>query len=157
MVYWDALFVIIPVPLIDKSQWLTVYKIHNLLILMPPLLQQFKYNLPNNFIAISKDNLYITYPNSNEIFRCQLSAGYHCEMNTLFHPLDSTKHCIYYLLQNNLNKIEQSCHNQSLIKLMIKQLALITTTGLWQQWYQLSCKSYVLPHHTIWSSSVQLI
>ena len=86
-----------------------VYKIHNLLILMPPLLKQFKYNFHNDFITISKDNLYITYPNSDEIFRCQVTAGYYCEINTLFYPLDSTKHCIYYSLQNNLNKIEQYC------------------------------------------------
>ena len=52
MVYQDALFVIIPVPLIDKSQRLMVYKIPNLPILVPPLLKQFKYNLPNNFIVI---------------------------------------------------------------------------------------------------------
>ena len=39
---------------------------------MPPLHKQFKHNLPNDFIAISKDNLYITY--SDEIFSCQPSA-----------------------------------------------------------------------------------
>ena len=38
MVYQDALFVKIPVPLIDKLQQLMVYKIHNLPILMLPLL-----------------------------------------------------------------------------------------------------------------------
>ena len=107
MVYWDALFVIIPVPLIDKLQQVTVHKIHDLLILMPLLCKQFKYNLPNNFLAISKDNLYITYLNSDKIFSCQLSAGYHCQINTPFYPLDSTNHCSHYLLQNNLNQIEQ--------------------------------------------------
>ena len=75
MVYWDTLFVIIPVPLIDKSQWWIVYNIHNLPICMPLLCKQFKYNLPNDIIAISKDNLYITYPNSDKIFSCQLSVG----------------------------------------------------------------------------------
>ena len=54
VVYQDTLFVIIPVPLIDKLQQLIVYKIHNLLILIPLLHKQFQYNLPNNFIAISK-------------------------------------------------------------------------------------------------------
>ena len=109
MVYQDALFVIIPVPLIDRSQQLSVYKIHNLLILMPLLCEQFTYILPNDFIAMSKDNLYITYPNLDEIFSCQLSVGYYCEINTLFYPLDSTNHCSYYLVHNNLNKIEQYC------------------------------------------------
>ena len=109
MVYWDALFVIILVPLIDKLQQLMVYKIHNLPIPMLLLHKQFKYNLPNDFMAISKDNLYITYPNLDEIFSFQLLAGYSCEINTLFYPLDSTNHCSYYLLQNNLNRIEQYC------------------------------------------------
>ena len=57
----------------------------------------------------SKDNLYIAYPNSDGIFSCQLSAGYNCEINTPFYLLDSTNHCSYYLLQNNLNRIEQYC------------------------------------------------
>ena len=64
-----------------KSQWLTVYKIHNLLIHMPLLCKQLKYNLPNKFIAIWKDNLYVTYPDLDEIFSCQLSAGYYCAIN----------------------------------------------------------------------------
>ena len=76
---------------------------------MPLLCKQFKYNLPNNFIAISKDNLYVTYPNLDKIFSCQLLMGYYFEINTPFYPLDSTNHCSYYLLQNNLNKIEQYC------------------------------------------------
>ena len=67
MVYRDASFVITPVPLIDKLQWLTVYKIHNLPTLVPPLLKQLKYNLLKDFTAISKDNFYIIYPNSDEI------------------------------------------------------------------------------------------
>ena len=53
--------------------------------------------------------MYITYPNSYQIFSCQLSAGYYCEINTPFYPLNSTNHCSYYLLQNNPNKIEQYC------------------------------------------------
>ena len=82
IVYQNALFVIIPVPLIHKSQRLTAYKIHNLLILLSPL---------------------------HKIFSCQLSAGHYCEINTPFYPLDSTNHCSYFLLQNNLNTIEQYC------------------------------------------------
>ena len=43
------------------------------------------------------------------MFSCQLSAGYYCESDTPFYPLDSTNCCSCYLLQNNLNKIEQYC------------------------------------------------
>ena len=157
MVYWDAIFVIIPVPLIDKSQQLTDYKIHNLLIFMPALLKQFKYNLPNNFIVISKDNLYITYPNSNEIFSCQLSAGYYCEINTQLYPLDNTNHCSYYLLQNNLNKIEQYCSLSVTNQTTDQAISLSYYYWAIMSCCLLSCKLYVLPHHTMLSSGKHLI
>ena len=79
LVYRDALFVTVSVPLIDKSQTLTVYKIHNLSIFVPQLHKWFRYNIPNDFIVITTDGLYIMYPDSNEILRCQLSAGHYCE------------------------------------------------------------------------------
>ena len=41
LVYRDALFVIALVPLIDNSQTLTIYKIHNLSILLPELHKYF--------------------------------------------------------------------------------------------------------------------
>ena len=63
---------IISVPLTDKSQTLTAYKIHNLPILVPELHKCFRYNIPNNFRAITTNGLYITYPDSNEILSCQL-------------------------------------------------------------------------------------
>ena len=133
-----------------------LYKIYNLPILMPLLLKQFNYNHPNNFIVISKDNLYITYQNSNDIFSCQLSVGYYCETNTPFFPLDSTNHCSYYLLQNNLKKIEYcslSVTDQTTdqaINLDYYYWAIMTMVPT-------NLQIYVLPHLTTLSSSVQLI
>ena len=72
LVYRDALFVIVSVPLVDKSQTLTVYRIGNLYILIPELHKCFWYNFPNNYIAIMTNRLYITYPDSKEILTCQL-------------------------------------------------------------------------------------
>ena len=62
LVYRDALFVIVLVSLIDKSQTLTVYKIHNLSILIPGLCKWFRYNIPNDLIVITTNGLYIMYP-----------------------------------------------------------------------------------------------
>ena len=85
LVYKDALFVIVSVPLVDKSQTLTVYKIHNLsIILIPELHKHFWYNIPNDFIAITTNGLYITYPDLNEVLSCQLSTGHYYEINTPF-------------------------------------------------------------------------
>ena len=109
LVYRDALFVIVSVPLIYKSQTLTVYKIHNLSILVPELHKHFRYNIPNDFIVITANSLYITYPDLNEILSCQLSAGHYCYINTPFYPTDNTHHCSYYLLQNDDEKARQFC------------------------------------------------
>ena len=95
LVYRDALFLIVSVPVIDKSQTLTVYKIHNLSILVPELHKHFRYNIPNDFIAITTNGLYITYLDSNRILSCQLSAGHYCEINSPFFPIDNTHHCSY--------------------------------------------------------------
>ena len=67
LVYRDALFVIVYMPLIDKSQTLIVCKIHNLFILVLELCKWFRYNIPNDFIAITTNGLHITYPDSNDI------------------------------------------------------------------------------------------
>ena len=109
LVYRDELFVIISVPLINKSQTLTVYKIHNLSILVPELQKWIRYNIPNDFIAITTNGLYITYLDSNEILSCQLSVRHYCEIYTLFYSIDNPHHCSYYLLQNNDEKVRQFC------------------------------------------------
>ena len=57
LVYKDALFVIVSVPLVDKSQTLTVYEFHHLSILVPELCKCFRYNIPNDFIAITTNGL----------------------------------------------------------------------------------------------------
>ena len=109
LVYRDVLFVIVSMPLIVKSQTLIVYKIHNLSILILELHKQFRYNIPKDFIAITTNGLYITYPDSKEIPSCQLLAGHYCEINTPFYPIDNTHHCSYYLLQNDDEKVRRFC------------------------------------------------
>ena len=91
------------------SQTLTMYKIQNLSILVPELCKHFRYNIPNDFIAITTNGLYSTYPDSNEILSCQLSEGYYCEINTPFYPVDNTHHCSNSLLQNDDEKVRQFC------------------------------------------------
>ena len=95
----------VSVPLIDKSQALTIHKIHNLSNLIPKLCKWLRYNIPDDFIVISTNGLYIMYLDSNEILSCQLSAGHYCEMNTPLYPIDNTHHCSYYLLQNDDEKV----------------------------------------------------
>ena len=99
----------VSVPLIDKSQTLKVYKIHHLPIPIPELHKQFTYNIPNDFIVITTNGLYITYLDYNEILSCQLIAGHHCKRNTPFYPTDNTHDCSYHLLQLHDEKVRQFC------------------------------------------------
>ena len=57
LVHRDALFVIVSVPLVDKSQTLTVCNIHNLSIFILELCKCFWYNIPNDYIAITTNGL----------------------------------------------------------------------------------------------------
>ena len=65
--------------------------------------------MPNDFIAITTNGLYITYPDSDEILSHRLSGGHHCKISTPFYPTDNTHHCRYYLLQNDYEKVRQFC------------------------------------------------
>ena len=112
LIYRGALFVIVSVPLIDKSQLLTVYKIHNLSIFITELCKWLKYNIPNCFIAITTNGLCITYLDSNKMLSCQLSAGHYCKINIPFYPIGNTHHCSYYLVQNDDEKVRHFAHYQ---------------------------------------------
>ena len=87
LVYRDALFVIVAGLSLTSPKPITVNKIHNLSILVQELHKCFRYNIPNDFIAITTNGLYIMYLDSNEILSCQLSAGHYCEINTHSTPL----------------------------------------------------------------------
>ena len=82
--------VIVSLPLVDKSQTLTVYKIQNLSTLVPELCKCFRYNIPIDFIPITTNSLYIH--TKTDILSCQLSSGHYCETNTQFYPINSTYH-----------------------------------------------------------------
>ena len=88
--YKNKLFTLMTFPLVEKDRIFHVYQAYNLPLVHPILKKKIKYQLKGDFMAISDNLLYITYPTNTEIFNCQVSAGSFCELNT---PCMQWMHC----------------------------------------------------------------
>ena len=105
----NILFIMLTVPLQDKSLTFDVYRIHNLPLLYPELLKSFQYDIYNSYLAIRKDSQYVAFPVQDEISGCQISAGHFCRLNSIIYSTISLKDCSYALFTNNKNNIEAYC------------------------------------------------
>ena len=108
-VHNDMLIVVLVLPLIDKDLEFDLYRAHSLPLLHPELKKVFTYKIDSPYIAIRSDNNYFTLPFSDDVVKCQISAGHFCNLNTALYPTASTTECIYHLLVNNDEKIEKYC------------------------------------------------
>ena len=108
-VHNDMLIVVLVLPLIDKDLEFDLYRAHSLPLLHPDLKKVFTYKIDSPYIAIRSDNNYFTLPFSDDVVKCQISAGHFCNLNTALYPTASTTECIYHLLTNNDEKIEKYC------------------------------------------------
>ena len=79
------------IPLVDRSRTFHVFKIHNLPLPVPILNKQLKHKLDHQYLAISTDKLYVTFPTSDKIFSCRMSSGSFCEINNAIHPTNTIK------------------------------------------------------------------
>ena len=108
-VHSNMLIVVLVLPLIDKELEFDLYRAHSLPLLHPELKKVFTYEIDSPYIAIRSDNNYFTLPHSNDVMKCQISAGNFCNLNTALYPTESTMKCIYHLLANNDEKIKKYC------------------------------------------------
>ena len=108
-VHRDMLIVVLILPLIDKDLEFDLFKAHSLPLLHPELKKVFTYDLESPYIALRMDSNYFTIPMQDDILTCTISAGHFCNLNTPLYPVSSTTECIYHLLVNNKDKIEEFC------------------------------------------------
>ena len=108
-VHRDMLIVVLILPLIDKDLEFDLFKAHSLPLLHPQLKKVFTYDLESPYIALRSDSNYFTIPLQDDILTCSISAGHFCNLNTPLYPVSSTTECIYHLLVNNRDKIEEFC------------------------------------------------
>ena len=105
----EMLLCTLHIPLVDRSKIFHVFKIHNLPLPVPVLNKQLKHNLDHQYLAISIDKLYLTFPTSDEILSCRMSSGNFCEINNVTCPTNTIKSCEYALFMGKHTLVEQAC------------------------------------------------
>ena len=71
----DILYVMLYIPLVDKSLQFNLYRIHNIPLFHPILKKSFKYSIQEEYLMIWSDAQYILFPVSTDILACQVSNG----------------------------------------------------------------------------------
>ena len=109
VMYDEMLLCILHVPLVDRSKTFQVFKIHNLPLPLPPLNKQMRHKLDHQYLAISTDRLYVTFPTAEEIFSCRMSIGSFCEINNAIYPTSAINSCEYALFMEQPTLVRKLC------------------------------------------------
>ena len=109
VMYDEMLLCILHVPLVDRSKAFQVFKIHNLPLPLPPLNKQMRHKLDHQYLAISTDKLYVTFPTTEEIFSCRMSIGSFCEINNAIYPTSTINLCEYVLFMEQQTLFRKLC------------------------------------------------
>ena len=105
----DFLLVILTIPLIDQSLEVDLYKVYNLPALHWELRIQFKYELEGEYLAISKDGLYVAIPMVWDVRICLTTECYICLMNQALYPVEKIEWCLYAIFEQEKENIKQYC------------------------------------------------
>ena len=109
VMYDEMLLCTLGVPLVDKSKTFQVFKIHNLPLPLPSLNKQMRHKLDHQYLAVSMDKLYVTFPTAEEIFSCRMSIGSFCEINNAIYPTSTIRSCEYALFMEQSPLVKQIC------------------------------------------------
>ena len=103
----DTLYVVLHIPLIDKSLQFHFFRIHNIPLVHLTLQKSFQYAIQEEYLAIRLDGQYILFPLSTDIMSYQISNGqFHC-INTPY--VRHFKVCSYALFLQNKDNIITFC------------------------------------------------
>ena len=89
----NTLYVILHIPLVDKSLQLNLYRIYNIPLVHPILKKSFKYSVQEEYLAIRSDTQYISFPLGTDIMACQVSNGKFCHINSPLYTADTSDSC----------------------------------------------------------------
>ena len=97
----DTLHAVLHIPLVDKSQQIQLFWIHNIPPVHPTLQKSFQYTIHEEYLAIRLDRQYISFPLSTDIMVCQVSNGQFCCINSPLYTADTSKSYSYALFLYN--------------------------------------------------------
>ena len=101
----DTLYVLLHIPLVDKSLQFNQYRIHNIPFVHPILKKSFRYSIQEEYLAFRSDAQYISFPLSTDIMACQVSNGQFCCINSPLYTAGTSGSCSYATLFQNKDKI----------------------------------------------------
>ena len=68
-----------------------------------------RHKLDHQYLAISTDKLYVTFPTAEEIFSCRMSIGSFCEINNAIYPTSTINSCEYALFVEQQTLVRKLC------------------------------------------------
>ena len=93
----NTLYVVLHIPLVDKSLQFYLFGIHNIPLVHPILKKSFKYIIQEEYLSIRSDEQYISFLLSTDIMACQVSNGQICHINSALYTTDTSNSCTYAL------------------------------------------------------------
>lgn len=130
----DKLLVLIcDIPLRDDSLTLDVYKVHNLPAFHPASNLLVNYQLEGQYFAVTRDDLYVTLPDTQAVQLCEFTRQHVCHLHTPLYPRHECRWCICALYddieENDPARIQELCLVNA--KNATKDLAKAITPNLW--------------------------
>ena len=105
----DTLYVVLHIPLFDKSLQCNLCRIHNILLVHPIPKKMFKHSIWEEYLSIKSHSQYILFPINADIMVYQVSNWQFCHINSPLYVADTSNSCSYALLLNNKVKINDFC------------------------------------------------
>jgi len=112
IVAYDCLIILLTIPLVDRSNELSVYKVHNLPALDPSGLFAFTYELEGDYLALTDTRSHLALPSADEVHLCQTTRGHVCSLSTALYTAEGNTWCLYALFTNDKEGIEKRCRGR---------------------------------------------
>ena len=88
---------------------MTLYKVYNLPVYHPKLEKSLKYNLEENYLAISKDRNYVTIPSKARFVECTIAQGHFCNIKNALYHVTNSDWCLIALYLKRDTARETNC------------------------------------------------
>ena len=105
-----TLYVVLHIPLVNRSLQFNLYRIHNIPLVHLVLKKSFNKNsIQEEYLAVGSDLQYISFSLSADIMACQVSNEQLCWINYPLYAADTSKSCSYTLFLNDKVRINSVC------------------------------------------------
>ena len=97
------LMVSLQIPLSDVSVALSIFRVHNLVMMSHRAQLAMRYLVEGEFLAVSHNMEYISIPPAGEVENCLIAKGYICQMTTALYPAVKSEWCVWHLFRFAFN------------------------------------------------------